>query len=66
MRVPSASLVSVSLNDGGGGGGVRFAVQVCKIAKKALMDDTGGVVVSSFNMKSLTRAVSKRMTREKK
>ena len=30
------------------------------------MDDTGGVVGSSLKMKSLTRAVSKRMTREKK
>ena len=30
------------------------------------MDDTGGVVGSFLNMKSLTKAVSKRMTREKK
>ena len=58
--------VSVSSNDGGGGGGGRFPVRVCKIAKKALMDDTGGVVGSSLKMKSLTMAVSKRMTREKK
>ena len=40
MRVPPAALVSVSSNDGGReGGGGRFAVRVCKIAKKALMDD---------------------------
>ena len=70
MRVPPAALVSVSSNDGGGGGGGggggRFAFQMCKITNKALMDDTGGVVGSSFNMKSLTRAVLKRMAREKK
>ena len=72
MRVPPAALVSVSSNDygggggGEGGGGGRFPVQVYKISKKALMDDTGVVVGSSLKMKSLTRAVSKRMTREKK
>ena len=67
MRVPPAASISVSSNkSGGGGGGGRFAVQVCKISKKALMDDTGGVLGSSLKMKSLTRAVLKRMTREKK
>ena len=65
MRVPPAASVSVSPNDGGGGGG-RLPVRVYKIAKKALMDDTGGIVGSSLKMKSLTRVVSKRMTREKK
>ena len=65
MRVPPAASVSVSSNNSGGGGG-RLPVQVCKIAKKALIDDMGGVVGSSLKMKSLTRAVSKRMTREKK
>ena len=62
MRVPPAASVSVSSNDGGGGRGGRFPVGVYKIAKKALMDDLGGVVGLSLKMKSLTRAVSKRMT----
>ena len=68
MRVPPTALVSISSNGGGGGGGggVRFPVRVYKISKKVLMDDTGGVVGSSLKMKSLTRAVSKRMTRERK
>ena len=73
MRVPPAALVSVSSNDGGrggggggGGGGGRFPVRVYKILKKALIDDTGGVVGFSLKMNSLTRAVLKRMTREKK
>ena len=59
MRVPPTASVSVSSNDGGGGGGGggRFAIRVCKIAKNALVDDTGGVVGSSLSMKSLTRAV---------
>ena len=65
MRVPPAASVYVSSNDGGGGGG-RLPVRVCKIAKKALMDYTGGVVGSFLKMKSLTTAVSKRMTRKKK
>ena len=46
--------------------GGRLADRVCKISKKALMDDTGGVLGLFLKMKSLTRAVSKRMTREKK
>ena len=67
MRLLTALYVSVSSKDVvGGGGGGRFAVRVCKIAKKALMEDTGGVVGSSLKMKSSTRAVSKSMTREKK
>ena len=77
MRVPPVALVSVSSNDDGGGGGGgegggegggggRFPVQVYKISKKALMDDTGVVVGSSLKIKSLTRAVSKIMTRKKK
>ena len=71
MRVPPAALVSVSSNDYGGGGGGeggeggRFPVQVYKISKKALMDNTGVVVGSSLKMNSLTSAVLKRMTREK-
>ena len=76
MIVPTAEFVSVSSNDDGGGGGGgegggegggggRFPVQAYKISKKALMDDTGVVVGSSLKMKSLTRAVSKKMTSEK-
>ena len=64
MIFPPAALVSVSSNEsGGGGGGGRFPVRVYKILKKALIDDTGGVVGSFLKMKSLTRAVSKRTTR---
>ena len=58
--------VSVSSNNGGRGGGGRFAVRVCKITNKALMDDTGGLLGPSLNMKSSTRAVLKRMKRKKK
>ena len=47
---PPASSVSVSSNNSGeGGGGSRFAVRFCKITKKALMDDTGGVVGLPLN-----------------